>query len=211
MLSADPRPTRGRGVLGWAIALLLAGAGLALLVHVPDDGPHIFETISTTTSTTTEESTVTTAPALIPSTTTSTAVDQSTTTTTTAGATSTTTPGPALANNDLVGNTFLVQSATMNGDDYAITSRITLTFSQDGNQQRAYWDDGCNSASAPVVIRASTIEVGPITATTAGCPSNQQPDTYFLTPLLRANPKWSKDGSTVVFEGAGRRVVTTAL
>lgn len=213
MLPGDLKKMRGKGVLGWIIAFLLVGDVFTLLIHTEDTGPHIFETIATTsstTSTTLPSTTTTTITPGVPITTT-TVADGSTTTTGVPGATTTTTTGKPLADNPFVGNTFLVQSATQNGADYPITSRITVTFSQDGNVQTAYWDDGCNSASAPVVIKAGAIDVGEVATTKMGCPANQPADTYFLTPLMKADPRWSKQGASFVFEGGGRTVTATAL
>lgn len=213
MLPGDLKRMRGKGVLGWIIAFLLVGDVFTLLIHTEDTGPHIFETIATTTSTTSAPLPSTTSTTVTPGVpiTTTTVADGSTTTTGVPGATTTTTPGKPLAENPFVGNTFLVQSATQNGADYPITSRITVTFSQDGNQQTAFWDDGCNSASAPVVISATTIDVGAIVVTTAGCPTSQPADSYFLTPLMKADPRWSKQGGSFVLEGGGRTVTATAL
>jgi len=202
---------RGRGPLGWIIAVLLMGNALALLMHVPDTGPHQFTTtedtsaMSNAVTPTITESTSTTVET--PTTTSTTSAPAATTSTIASVTTST---GPPTPDNVLVGNTLLVRSASQDGADFPIQTRLTIRFRQDAGGQSASWTGGCNTISAPVVIRENTIDVGQITSTAVGCASQVANEEGFVTALMRSNPRWDLVGNAVVVEGGGRRIVADA-
>ncbi len=197
---------RGRGVLGWTIVVLLMGAALGLAIHVPDSGPHQFTAVEDTTPTSADGFSTTTEPT---DTTTESAPSTSTSSTSSTSTSTTSTSAPK-ADNVLVGNTLLVRSASQDGNDYPIQNRLTITFRQNGSAQSATWTGGCNTISAPVVIHANTIDVGPISSTAADCPSPVGEEETFLTALMRANPHWDLQGGAVVLDGGGRRAVCDA-